>query len=138
MVRPYKRRESGPTRLLFPASRLLAPAFLPWVERLDEPLGMDGLMEKPWFWIVVWIGFWSLVTFLVYGYDKRAARRSRWRIPEVRLHLLAAIGGLPGALVAQRVFRHKNRKVGFQVVTGVLITLHIIIIIMLFRSDWVY
>lgn len=129
-VRPYKRG-----RRLPPDSR---SAFLPWVDRADEPLGMDGLMERPWFWIVAWIGFWSLVTFLVYGYDKRAARRSRWRIPEIRLHLLAAIGGLPGALAAQRVFRHKNRKVGFQVVTGVLITLHIIIIIMLFRSDWVY
>lgn len=93
-------------------------------------------MKETWFWVVIWYVLWSLVTFFVYGYDKRAARRSRWRIPEARLHLMAAIGGLPGALVAQRFFRHKNRKAGFQVITWLLVVLHIIIIIMLFRSGW--
>jgi len=97
---------------------------------------MDGLMDRPWVWIMAWYGFWSVVTLSVYGYDKRAARRSRWRISELRLHLLAAVGGLPGALVAQRLFRHKNRKVGFQLITGILVAVHIILIIKLFRSGW--
>ena len=30
----------------------------------------------------------SLITFCVYGLDKRAAVRGRWRTPEATLHLL--------------------------------------------------
>lgn len=58
----------------------------------------------------------SVVAFGVYGFDKRAARDGRRRVPESTLHLLGLAGGWPGAFVAQQVFRHKTRKAGFQVV----------------------
>ena len=58
----------------------------------------------------------SLATFLVYGWDKRQAVRNAERVPEKTLHLLAVFGGWPGALLAQRIFRHKNRKASFQMV----------------------
>ena len=52
----------------------------------------------------------------VYAADKSAARRNQWRTPERMLHLLALVGGWPGALVAQAVFRHKSRKPSFRIV----------------------
>lgn len=55
----------------------------------------------------------SVLLFAVYGIDKAAARGGRRRVPEATLHLLAFAGGWPGALVAQRVFRHKTRKQPF-------------------------
>ena len=58
----------------------------------------------------------SLVTFFVYGWDKRQAVRNGQRVPEKTLHLLAILGGWPGALAAQHFFRHKNRKTSFQLV----------------------
>ena len=58
----------------------------------------------------------SLATFCVYGWDKRQAVRNAQRVPEKTLHLLAVFGGWPGALLAQYVFRHKNRKASFQIV----------------------
>jgi uncharacterized membrane protein YsdA (DUF1294 family) len=58
----------------------------------------------------------SLITFALYAFDKSAARRGRWRIPEYLLHLLALLGGWPGALAVQQVIRHKSRKLRFQVV----------------------
>ncbi|MDA3935446.1 MAG: DUF1294 domain-containing protein [Actinomycetota bacterium] len=56
----------------------------------------------------------SSLAFIMYGMDKAAARQGRWRTPEVTLHLVSAFGGWPGALVAQRVFRHKTRKQPFR------------------------
>lgn len=58
----------------------------------------------------------SIITFAVYGQDKSAAERGRWRTPESTLHLLSLAGGWPGALVGQRVFRHKTRKQPFRTV----------------------
>ncbi len=52
----------------------------------------------------------SLVTILLYAADKRAALRNRRRVPERTLHVLALLGGWPGGLLAQRLFKHKRRK----------------------------
>ena len=56
----------------------------------------------------------SMAAFVAYGADKSAAQSGRWRTPESTLHVLSLIGGWPGALVAQRVFRHKSRKRSFR------------------------
>ena len=58
----------------------------------------------------------SIVTFIVYAFDKSAAQSNRWRTPEGNLRLLALIGGWPGALAAQRLLRHKSNKTSFQIV----------------------
>jgi uncharacterized membrane protein YsdA (DUF1294 family) len=58
----------------------------------------------------------SAASIIVYALDKSAARHGRWRTSEMTLHLLALIGGWPGALVAQRLFHHKSRKRSFQAV----------------------
>ncbi|HSI23930.1 MAG TPA: DUF1294 domain-containing protein [Methylophilaceae bacterium] len=58
----------------------------------------------------------SLITATLYALDKSAARRGHWRIPEYLLHLLAVVGGWPGALAAQQMIRHKSRKLRFQIV----------------------
>lgn len=58
----------------------------------------------------------SVVAFIAYAEDKARAHRNAWRIPEANLHLIALCGGWPGALAAQHLLRHKNRKQAFQVV----------------------
>lgn len=55
----------------------------------------------------------NICTFLVYGIDKQRAKSGRWRIPESRLLLLAAVGGSLGAWLGMYVFRHKTRKAKF-------------------------
>ncbi|MBO4589203.1 MAG: DUF1294 domain-containing protein [Bacteroidales bacterium] len=50
----------------------------------------------------------NVVTFFVYGIDKWKAKRSRWRIPEAALLMLAAIGGSVGALLGMYVWHHKT------------------------------
>lgn len=56
----------------------------------------------------------NLVAFLAYWVDKRAAVRGAWRIPERNLHALEMLGGWSGALVAQKVLRHKNKKKSYR------------------------
>lgn len=55
----------------------------------------------------------SMATVFAYAVDKRAAKLGRQRIPESTLHLLALVGGWPGAIVAQHALRHKYRKTAF-------------------------
>jgi uncharacterized membrane protein YsdA (DUF1294 family) len=56
----------------------------------------------------------SAITFVAYAIDKRAARKGSWRTKEKTLHLLALIGGWPGALLAQKLLRHKTAKQPFR------------------------
>jgi uncharacterized membrane protein YsdA (DUF1294 family) len=56
----------------------------------------------------------SIAAFAAYAFDKSAAKNGRWRTPERTLLALGLIGGWPGALLAQRVLRHKSRKISFQ------------------------
>ncbi len=56
----------------------------------------------------------NLLTFVTYGIDKHKARHNRWRVREVSLLLLAALGGSIGALLAMRVFRHKTQHKKFR------------------------
>lgn len=56
----------------------------------------------------------SMVALLFYGYDKWAAIKGWQRVRERSLHVVALVGGWPGALAAQRIFRHKTRKQPFR------------------------
>lgn len=52
----------------------------------------------------------NIVAFVVYGMDKLLAKLRSWRVPEVGLIFLAAIGGSVGTYVAMQLFRHKSIK----------------------------
>lgn len=67
----------------------------------------------------------SVVTLGFYAWDKRQAKRRRWRVPEKRLHVLSLLGGWPGALLAQRWLEHKTIKSKFRVVFWLTVLSHI-------------
>jgi len=69
-------------------------------------------------------GVVSVLAFFLYWGDKRKARADTWRTPENILHAVELAGGWPGALLAQQVFRHKTRKVSFQLVFWLIVLLH--------------
>ena len=55
----------------------------------------------------------NVITIAAYRLDKYKAKWGHWRIPEKSLHVLAALGGSPAALLSCFLFRHKVRKTGF-------------------------
>lgn len=60
----------------------------------------------------------------LYWSDKHKARADSWRTPENVLHAVELAGGWPGALLAQQAFRHKTRKVSFQLVFWLIVLMH--------------
>ena len=56
----------------------------------------------------------NILTFAVYGIDKRKAKQGSWRISEATLLMLAVIGGTIGALLGMQVWRHKTMHLKFK------------------------
>ncbi|NVZ10421.1 DUF1294 domain-containing protein [Allochromatium humboldtianum] len=67
----------------------------------------------------------SLAAFLLYARDKLSAIRGQWRVPESTLHLAEALGGWPGAYIAQQTMRHKTVKTSYQAVYWIIVCLHV-------------
>ena len=67
----------------------------------------------PFFFLILYLVS-SCVAYLAYVFDKAAALQGKWRTSEQTLHLLSLIGGWPGAVLAQRAYRHKTQKRSFQ------------------------
>ena len=73
----------------------------------------------------------NLIAFGYYGYDKRQAKKEKWRVPELILYLLALLGGVAGALIGMLVFNHKTRKQRFLEVLSVSLLLHVLIFVVI-------
>ncbi len=90
--------------------------------------------------IAVWYLAMSLVAFVTFAVDKsRAPRVGARRVSERTLHVLSGMGGFPGSMAAMWGLRHKNRKLGFVVITIGLAGLHVAawVIVILWRNGWV-
>ena len=59
--------------------------------------------------IIIYVVIINLVTFFLFGEDKRRAKKKKWRIPEKVLFVLAAVGGSVGAIAGMWAFRHKTK-----------------------------
>ncbi|WP_404384163.1 cold shock and DUF1294 domain-containing protein [Knoellia locipacati] len=92
-----------------PLAHAVAATFLAFVAALVL------LGEVPGWTLGIYLLF-SVLAFLIYRADKTAALRGEWRTSEITLHLIALLGGWPGALAARHVFRHKTTKQPFRTI----------------------
>lgn len=79
-------------------------------------------------WFMYYLLIVNLVTWILYGIDKRKAIKGAWRIPEKTLILSAVIGGSVGALAGMMMFRHKTRKAKFMVGVPVIFVVQCIVL----------
>ncbi|CAM3634850.1 cold shock and DUF1294 domain-containing protein [Roseateles saccharophilus] len=111
-------RDGGRVLLLVPAfAGLVLAVYLLW-----------GLPN--WLWGLY--SAMSMASFIVYALDKRAATRGDWRVKEGTLHALSLACGWPGALLAQRLLRHKSVKPRFRRVFWLTVVLNIAAFVALF------
>ena len=64
--------------------------------------------------IIFYLTSINVATFITYGIDKLKAKRSKWRIREASLLLLAVLGGSIGALLGMKVWHHKTMHKKFK------------------------
>ncbi|HXC52149.1 MAG TPA: cold shock and DUF1294 domain-containing protein [Candidatus Limnocylindrales bacterium] len=67
----------------------------------------------------------SIVTFGFYYADKKRAETNRWRITGTSLHVLEAVGGWPGAVLAMAMLRHLTRKREHLTMLCAIIAIHV-------------
>ena len=58
----------------------------------------------------------NIISFILYGYDKRMAIKGKRRISEYHLFVFAFFGGSIGSLLGMKVFHHKTKKLSFWIV----------------------
>lgn len=72
-------------------------------------MGLDLHEATAWYLAII-----NAVAIAAYGWDKLCAIRKWWRVPELTLLGIAAIGGSIGALVAMKLFHHKTLHLKFK------------------------
>ncbi len=93
-----------------------------------ETIKLMGLsVPFPLFCLLVYLLLVNLIAFILYGIDKRRAKKRYWRIPERRLIGIAVIGGSIGALLGIRVFHHKTLHKKFTVGIPVILALQLLL-----------
>lgn len=116
VAKPYKAPFSVASDLLRAVVVLAYIAFIAWAIK-------HGMMMLEVAFIPI---IACIVTYMAYAADKHFAQSNRWRIPEANLHLLELLGGWPGALIAQRVLRHKTRKASYRIVFWMMVVLNVL------------
>lgn len=71
----------------------------------------------------------NLTAFILFGVDKRRAKKGLWRIPEKTLFLSAILGGCPGAILGMKVFHHKTLHKRFRYGLPAILVLQILLIL---------
>jgi uncharacterized membrane protein YsdA (DUF1294 family) len=87
-----------------------------------------------WYLYLIWLAIASVVTFILYGFDKARSKTGGWRVPEAVLHAWALAGGFPGGWAGRSLFRHKTQKGFFMFVLAVSTALHLGLVCWLYIS----
>ncbi|EEI8284490.1 DUF1294 domain-containing protein, partial [Salmonella enterica] len=74
-----------------------------------------------------------VLTLAIYGIDKTAARKTWRRVPESTLLVFGVVGGWPGAIVGQQLFRHKTQKQPFKTYFIVSVIVSILVTVAIYR-----
>lgn len=85
-------------------------------------------------YLLLALGIWNGIVFLMMAYDKLQARRGRRRVSERALLCSAAAFGAAGMWLAMRLLRHKTRHDRFRYGAPVMLAVQIGLLVWLIRA----
>ena len=74
--------------------------------------------------LLLLMGTWNLITFIMMAVDKLKAKKDRRRISEKTLLLSSFCMGAAGIAAGGLIFHHKTRKLKFQILVPLAIVLN--------------
>ena len=78
--------------------------------------------------VLLYFSVVNIISFFMYGIDKRKAKRTKWRIPEATLLGVAVIGGSIGAWLGMKVWHHKTMHNKFKYGIPAIIIVQLLIV----------
>ncbi len=72
----------------------------------------------------------NLFSFGLMWYDKRCARRGKWRVPEATLFLACACFGGVGGVLGMNLLRHKTRHWYFRLFFPLMLIIQIVLLVL--------
>lgn len=82
--------------------------------------------------LLVYLFIVNAAGFVLMLVDKYKAKKNLWRIPELTLLGIAAMGGSMGCLVGMYAVRHKTKHLKFTLGVPIILALQILLFVMLF------
>ena len=67
----------------------------------------------------------NIISFILYGIDKRCAVKGKWRISEATLLGVAFLGGSIGAWAGMQLFCHKTKHWQFKILVPVFLLMQV-------------
>ncbi|MEI7369991.1 DUF1294 domain-containing protein [Pectobacterium sp. 1950-15] len=82
----------------------------------------------------MWLLLANILTLVIYGVDKMAARKAWRRVPESTLLVFGIVGGWVGAMAGQQLFRHKTQKQPFKTyfIVSIILSISVMVAVYLF------
>jgi len=84
--------------------------------------------------VLVLLVITNLVSFCLMGYDKRCAKKNRWRVPEATLFIACACFGGLGGVLGMHFFRHKTKHWYFKLFFPLMLIVQIVLLIL--AANW--
>ena len=92
---------------------------------------IDYIKDNGYIIAVVYLLIINILAFVLYGFDKRRARKDKYRISEGTLLWMARIGGGVGSWIGIRRFHHKTKHKRFVILVPLWTILWLIAIVYL-------
>lgn len=120
-------------------------AFCAWYETLPLPTAIklfsnDTINKYLFFGLSLFLITMNIWAFVLFGSDKKKAKRRQRRVQEGKLFRVCFWGGALGGLIGMNVFRHKTLKKRFTVGVPVLFVIQLILdsFILGFLAFWTF
>ena len=86
--------------------------------------------------LLLYLGVINLVTFILFGIDKYAAIKGKWRISVATLLGFSFAGGAIGGIIAMYIFHHKTQKNYFAVGLPMMIVTQLVVLFYCMNAPW--